>query len=86
MYRVLVRPHVRKDLTRFPEFVQRHLLDEMTGLSKEPRPRGCKKLAGSQNSWRVRVADYRILYVIDEKQRVVVVYRVRHRKDVYKPG
>jgi mRNA interferase RelE/StbE len=84
MYKVLVRPYVWKDLEPLPEPLKQRLLNEMTDLGKEPRPRGCKKLAGSYNSWRVRVGDYRILYVVDDRQKIVVIYRVRHRKDVYR--
>ena len=85
MYKVLVRPHVWKDLHPVPESLKQRLLGEMTALSKEPRPKGCKKLADSHNSWRVRVGNYRILYIIDDEENQVVVYRVRHRKDVYRP-
>ena len=84
MYKVVVRPRVWKDLHPLPESVKQRLLDEMTALSEEPRPRGCQKLVDSHNSWRVRVGDYRILYVIDDNENQVVVYRVRHRKDVYR--
>jgi mRNA interferase RelE/StbE len=49
-----------------------------------PRPPGSKKLAGSKNEWRIRVGDYRVLYDIADKVRIVRVYRVRHRRDVYK--
>jgi len=51
---------------------------------RPPRPHGSKKLKGTANSWRVRVGDYRVLYDIADTVRIARVYRVRHRKDVYK--
>ncbi|MBF0472972.1 MAG: type II toxin-antitoxin system RelE/ParE family toxin [Nitrospirae bacterium] len=36
------------------------------------------------NKRRLRVGDYRVVYVVDEKQRLITIYRVRHRKDVYR--
>jgi len=52
-------------------------------LCRDPRPPGAKKLNGV-DGWRVRKGDYRILYTIDEARRLVRVYRVGHRKDVYR--
>ncbi|OGR97360.1 MAG: hypothetical protein A2V88_06955 [Elusimicrobia bacterium RBG_16_66_12] len=52
-------------------------------LQKEPRPPGAKKLSGV-DGYRVRKGDDRILYTIDDAGRLVRVYRVGHRKDVYR--
>ena len=47
-------------------------------------PPGCRKLAGSENDWRIRVGDYRVIYEIANRIRVVRVARVRHRREVYR--
>ncbi len=39
---------------------------------------------GSKNDWRIRVGDYRVIYEIADKGRVVRVNRVRHRREVYR--
>jgi mRNA interferase RelE/StbE len=44
---------------------------------------GCEKLFGDK-AYRVRQGDYRILYSIDDQQRIVEVYKVGHRRDVYR--
>jgi mRNA interferase RelE/StbE len=49
----------------------------------EPRPSGCRKLIGSQNRWRVRVGDYRVIYTVDDAGRVVEIIAVRHRSKAY---
>jgi mRNA interferase RelE/StbE len=54
-------------------------------LTADPRPAGCKKLQGYKQCWRVRVGDYRIVYTIDDRQKLVDVTRIAHRKEVYKP-
>ncbi len=56
---------------------------KLRALAEDPRPRGCKKLAGREDIWRVRVGDYRVLYQILDDALLVLVVRVRHRKDVY---
>jgi len=52
-------------------------------LAEEPRPGGCKKLKGYKDLWRIRVGDYRVIYQIADKIRLVRVERVGNRKDVY---
>ena len=60
------------------------LFNRIEALALEPRPGGSKKLQGAQHLWRVRVGDYRVVYSIDDRQRVVDIVRVRHRRDVYR--
>ena len=43
----------------------------------------CRKLAGSEHDWRIRVGDYRVVHEIADEIRVVRVNRVRHRREVY---
>ncbi len=59
-------------------------IDEaISGLAADPRPPGAIKLQGS-DFWRIVVGDYRIIYALDDKNRVVTVARVRHRREVYR--
>ncbi len=53
-------------------------------LIHNPRPAGCKKLQGSNNIWRIRVGDYRILYSISDTDMVLDIIAIKHRKDAYK--
>jgi mRNA interferase RelE/StbE len=52
---------------------------------KIPRPAGVKKLKGEENAWRIRVADYRVIYTIEDIIEIIEIQRIRHRKDVYRP-
>jgi mRNA interferase RelE/StbE len=53
-------------------------------LADDPRPPGSIKLAGSDERYRIRQGDYRILYSIEDAIRVVAIVHVGHRKDVYR--
>ena len=53
------------------------------GLATDPRPAGCVKLAG-RDDYRVRVGEYRVVYAVDDAERVVIVARIAHRRDVYR--
>ena len=53
-------------------------------LADDPMPVGCKKLVGSEHTYRIRVGDYRIVYDIQNANLTVFVIRIRHRRDVYR--
>lgn len=54
-----------------------------TNVTKNPRPQGSKKLK-TTNYHRIRIGDYRVIYEINENEKSITVFKIRHRKDVYK--
>lgn len=80
-------PAAAKFLDKMPPGKLRaDLAKKAKALINEPRPSGCKKLVGKTEGdeavWRIRVGDYRILYIIREVE--VIVLDIGHRKDVYR--
>ena len=61
------------------------IVSRIKALASDPRPNGCEKLAGASNAWRVRQGDYRILYTVDDEGRVVDIFKIGHRREVYRP-
>ncbi len=55
----------------------------MESLAGDPRPAGCKKLKGYKDLWRVRIGDWRIVYIVNDAAKFVSVTRVAHRSKVY---
>jgi len=55
----------------------------ISGLSENPRPHGSEKLTG-QERYRVRQGDWRIVYEIDDDARIVRIFKIGHRRDVYR--
>jgi mRNA interferase RelE/StbE len=84
VFEILIERTAEKDLRRLSDDIHDRVITAISTLSNNPRPSGAKKLVGSKSDWRIRVGDYRILYDIADTIRIVRVYRVRHRKDVYK--
>lgn len=84
MYRVLLERGAEKDLSRLSSEIHDRVIAAIQALANNPRPPGCRKLAGGKNDWRVRVGDYRVVYEIADQIRVVRVNRVRHRREVYR--
>lgn len=84
-YQVLIKASAEKDIQRLPPDVRARMASAILQLGEEPRPTGVRKLKGKgEEGWRIRVGDYRVVYRIDDSLRQVIVYRVRHRREVYR--
>ncbi|MDA1276851.1 MAG: type II toxin-antitoxin system RelE/ParE family toxin [Verrucomicrobia bacterium] len=84
MYRVLLERAAEKDLARLSSEIHDRVIAAIQALATNPRPSGCRKLAGSKQDFRIRVGDYRVIYEIADEIRVLRVNRVRHRREVYR--
>jgi mRNA interferase RelE/StbE len=82
-YTVTISRSATREFERLPKGIARRVASKMKELEQEPRPPGSVKLADTKDTWRVRVGDYRVVYSVDDKQRIVDVSRIRHRRDVY---
>jgi mRNA interferase RelE/StbE len=84
VFEVLLERGAERDLRRLPEQIHERIVRAINGLSRNPRPAGCRKLGGSKNDWRIRVGDHRVIYEIADAGQIVRVNRVRHRREVYR--
>ena len=84
IYRVVLAASAEKELHGLPKKMVARIFPCLEDLSSDPRPRGCKKLKGGDKEWRIRVGDYRIVYVINDTAKTVDVSRIAHRREVYK--
>ncbi len=82
-YTVLIKRLAEKEMDRLPARTFDRVAQGILKLERDPRPKGSRKLRGVQD-YRLRVGEYRILYSIDDDQRVVEVVAVGHRRDVYR--
>ena len=82
-YEIVISKSVRKRIDRLPEPAATLIWSAIDDLSIQPRPHGCIKLRGIE-AYRIRVGDFRIVYEIHDKQLIVVIADVRHRRDIYR--
>ena len=61
-YEVIIPRPVQKQLNSLPKEVRARILKQLANLKKNPRPRGCVKLKGYKNEYRIRIGSYRIRY------------------------
>ena len=57
-----------------------HKIEE---LKYNPFPIGSKKLK-NHLGYRIRIGDYRILYKVDNSIQIIEIYKIGHRRDIYK--
>ncbi|HXM67030.1 MAG TPA: type II toxin-antitoxin system RelE/ParE family toxin [Candidatus Acidoferrum sp.] len=82
-YAVELKPSARKELESLPDTALARVVRRLESLGHDPRPAGCRKLKGYKDQWRVRIGDWRVIYIIDDTARVVSVTRIAHRREVY---
>ncbi|PYL80336.1 MAG: plasmid stabilization protein [Verrucomicrobia bacterium] len=84
MFEILLERGAERDLRRLPKSIHDRIVRAINALSRNPRPPGCRKLSGSENDWRIRVGDYRIIYEVADADQVIRINRVRHRREIYR--
>jgi mRNA interferase RelE/StbE len=84
-FSVEIRTSAIKELEAVaPKKERQRIARKISALAKEPRPRGCEKLAGQADRYRVRQGRYRIVYAVDDARFLVDVVKIGHRKEAYR--
>ncbi|MEH1936920.1 MAG: type II toxin-antitoxin system RelE/ParE family toxin [Nostoc sp.] len=84
IYEVKFTKGAKKMFRKLSQELQDRIQTKIDDLAIEPRPNGVKKLKGEENSYRIRVGDYRVIYDIFDDVLLVSVVEVGHRSEVYK--
>lgn len=82
-YRLLIKKAVFKDIKDVPAEDLERIDERIRALKSDPRPVGCQKLT-LEERYRIRSGDYRIVYGIDDKERIVRILKIGHRREVYR--
>jgi len=81
VYEILYNPDIEKQLDKIPDKIHGHIDDTILKLAENPRPYGSMKLVQHTDIYRIRVGDYRIVYYVNDKDKIVIVARVAHRTE-----
>ncbi len=82
-YEIQWKHSAEKDLRGIDKQFISRILETIERLPDNPFPSQHRKLQGSDSSYRIRIGDYRVIYQVDLENKIIVIYHVRHRKDVY---
>lgn len=83
IYRIEFAPAAARQFRRFTKQIQKRLRPKIDALATNPRPAGVKKLEDIENTYRVRVGDYRIIYEIRDRELHILIVKVADRREAY---
>jgi mRNA interferase RelE/StbE len=82
-YSLFVRKSAAGELEAVPKKDLQRIVKRIQALGDDPRSRGCEKLS-SQERFRIRQGDYRIVYSIDDARQAAEIFKIGHRREVYR--
>ena len=84
-YRLLIKSSAAKELEAAgTKADRRRIVQRIQALARDCRPQGSEKLAGYADRYRVRQGNCRIIYLVDDERREVTIFKIGHRRDVYR--
>ena len=82
-YSLEIKKSAQKELDALDSALFTRIDRKIPALANNARATGCKKLKGYEDQWRVRVGDWRVLYIIDDATKLITITRIAHRREVY---
>jgi mRNA interferase RelE/StbE len=82
-YSVEIKASAQKELDALDDVRFARIDAKIVALADDPQPHGCKKLKGFKDTWRIRIGDFRVVFVLNHAKKVVTITRVAHRREVY---
>ena len=84
-YKLQIKTSAGKELAAVGSKADRErIVARIQGLADNPRPHGSEKLAGYDDRYRVRQGNYRVVYLVDDDTCTVTVFKIGHRRDIYR--
>ncbi len=83
-YNIRWKSSARKEIKKLPKDIILKIVDAVEKLAENPFSTDSRKIVGAQRTYRIRVGNYRIVYSVESDNLVILIIRIRHRKDVYK--
>ncbi|QSJ17613.1 type II toxin-antitoxin system RelE/ParE family toxin [Nostoc sp. UHCC 0702] len=82
-YTISILRRAQKELEDLPADAYERVKKDIYTLAEDPRPPGCLKLT-SREAWRIRISHYRVIYEINDEQKIITILHIGHRRDVYR--
>jgi mRNA interferase RelE/StbE len=82
-YKITIKKSAAKELEVIPKKDLLKIVKRIQSLAQNPRPQGSQKLSGI-NHLRIRQGDYRVVYYVDDKDGIVDVVKIGHRREIYR--
>ncbi len=84
-YEIGLTSKAEKDLKKLSKQLRERIVPKILALKNDRYPQHYKHLVGNKMAmYRLRIGDYRVIYDVYGKQKIVLIYRIGHRKDIYR--
>lgn len=84
MYKIYFKKSAAKELSRLPIAIIKRVQKVVINLENNPVPNNSRKLVGFKGLYRIRVGDYRVIYLVERTVKIVTITKIGHRREVYK--
>jgi mRNA interferase RelE/StbE len=85
VYRLEISPAADRDIEKLKGRIKKddfeRLRDAVRGLAVEPRPRGVRKIKGTDKAYRIRTGSFRIVYEIFDNENLVLILQISRRSE-----
>jgi len=71
-----------KQLKALARADQERLAAAILRLANDPRPRGCRKLSGYDDAFRIRIGKFRVIYSVSDAKLIILILKIGHRREV----
>ena len=82
-YNIGIKSSALKELKKLPDSIKSRIHASILALADNPYRKGVRKLVQYKDMYRTRIGNYRILFRIDDTQRSIKIFEIKHRKDAY---
>ena len=82
-YKITIKKSAAKELEGIPKKDLRKIVKRIQSLAQNPMPYGSQKLSAHAR-FRIRQGDYRIVYSVSDKNSIIDIIKVGHRREIYR--
>jgi mRNA interferase RelE/StbE len=83
-YSIEYAPAAYRQINKIPNQHVVKILEKIEELSENPRPAGVIKLKGTKNEYRLRIGNYRVVYIVEKARMLVLIVKIADRKEIYR--
>ncbi len=85
MYQVLILPKAISGLAKIDKHNARKITEKLKWFSENIETLELSGLKGGFSGlYKLKVSDYRVIYEVNLKGKIITVHKIGHRKDIYK--
>jgi len=83
-YRIELKRSAERSLAEIENPARVRIARKIDALADNPRPPGVEEMKGTEDLWRIRAGDYRVIYSIQDDILLILVVHLGHRREVYR--